>query len=548
MKADKDNHPSVRLARRFVEYALQSRRFADGDRLPPLRQLAKKARVSPAAMLRALHLLAAEGLVSIVKNHGTYAGRPEDRVNILDPDALSLEKPPREKWRRLRVRVEQDVYSGRFPKGADLPSLRELAPRYGTSPPTLRKAMTALERAGILEPHGRAYRVPRPAMVPGQAGVLFTACVAPEEADLWFRRDRYMELMACLHRACAEANLRLIVSSYHPHHGFRWRAGRAGAEAELRNITLRGHLAWAPTLSERDLARFCADLAELHVRPNAGAKSSKPSRQVHVGAREMPLAIFDGARTAAMAVPRSREYSSTRIFSIARKRSGEQVARFLLANGHRRIAYLSSCHLEPWSKDRLSGLRAAGEAAGFPEAIKAFTVQARDDLADKPELAPALRAAEAGLGASLGHLEGGLSKDAQAWLAMPLRTSLDLFRAASRTGYALLEPLERLRAWAPTALVAANDVMALTAVHQLRKQGLRVPEDLAVVGFDDDKYAADNHLTSYNFNMANIAGSMLRYVLAPEKAGGAGKDGAVECPGILIERGSTPTRNPPVTG
>jgi DNA-binding LacI/PurR family transcriptional regulator len=37
----------------------------------------------------------------------------------------------------------------------------------------------------------------------------------------------------------------------------------------------------------------------------------------------------------------------------------------------------------------------------------------------------------------------------------------------------------------PTAIIASNDIMALGAIKQLRKQGLRVPQDVAVCGFDD---------------------------------------------------------------
>ncbi len=535
MKADrKGEHPSVILARRFVETALRARQFAEGERLPALRQLARRARVSPASMLRALHLLQADGAVTIVKNHGTYAGLPEDRLR--PGDAETLERPPREKWQRLRMRLEQDVYGGRYPKGLELPSLRELAPRYGTSPPTLRKAMISLERAGVIEPHGRAYRVPRPAQQPGQAAVLFTAIIPPEDADLWFRRDRYLELMASLHRACAEANLRLLVSSYHPRHGFRWRhdRSRGGSADELRDLTLRAHLAWAPNLPERDLQRFCADLSGLHHR-------AKPPK---VGTREAPLAIFDGARGVPMSLPRSREYASTRIFSTARKRSGEHVARYLLAAGHRRIAFLSACHSEPWSKDRLFGLRQACEAAGFPDAVRAFTVAAHDDLSEKPELPQALAREEAAMGNELLGLETGLEAASYGWMGVPLRQAFELFRMASRTGYSLHEAVERLRAWGPTAVVGANDVMALTAMHQLRRHGVRVPEDIAFVGFDDDKHAADGNLTSYNFNMPHIAASMLQYVLAPEKAAAADRDGSVECQGILIERASTPPLRP----
>lgn len=41
----------------------------------------------------------------------------------------------------------------------------------------------------------------------------------------------------------------------------------------------------------------------------------------------------------------------------------------------------------------------------------------------------------------------------------------------------------------PTAVFAANDLMAIEAIQYIREQGLRVPEDVAVVGFDDIKLA-----------------------------------------------------------
>src|SRR5690606_25244318 len=36
-----------------------------------------------------------------------------------------------------------------------------------------------------------------------------------------------------------------------------------------------------------------------------------------------------------------------------------------------------------------------------------------------------------------------------------------------------------------TALVAANDQMALGAIHALHEHGLSVPQDISVAGFDD---------------------------------------------------------------
>lgn len=41
----------------------------------------------------------------------------------------------------------------------------------------------------------------------------------------------------------------------------------------------------------------------------------------------------------------------------------------------------------------------------------------------------------------------------------------------------------------PTAIFAANDLMALGAIYAIQEAGLRVPEDIAVVGYDDRNFA-----------------------------------------------------------
>ena len=41
----------------------------------------------------------------------------------------------------------------------------------------------------------------------------------------------------------------------------------------------------------------------------------------------------------------------------------------------------------------------------------------------------------------------------------------------------------------PTAIFCANDEMAIGCIHEIKSNGLRVPHDISVLGFDDIRYA-----------------------------------------------------------
>ncbi|HLV79287.1 MAG TPA: substrate-binding domain-containing protein, partial [Chthonomonadaceae bacterium] len=58
-----------------------------------------------------------------------------------------------------------------------------------------------------------------------------------------------------------------------------------------------------------------------------------------------------------------------------------------------------------------------------------------------------------------------------------IRTDLDNLRDILASLFSLAEP--------PTALVAVNDATAFALLDAARSLGIRVPEDLSVIGFDD---------------------------------------------------------------
>jgi DNA-binding LacI/PurR family transcriptional regulator len=68
------------------------------------------------------------------------------------------------------------------------------------------------------------------------------------------------------------------------------------------------------------------------------------------------------------------------------------------------------------------------------------------------------------------------------------------------------------------AVFAASDLMAIGALHTLRKSGRRVPDDVALVGFDDIEAAryADPPLTTVRQPIAEVARAIVGILLAPE--------------------------------
>ncbi|MBO0514895.1 LacI family DNA-binding transcriptional regulator [Streptomyces beijiangensis] len=111
---------------------------------------------------------------------------------------------------------------------------------------------------------------------------------------------------------------------------------------------------------------------------------------------------------------------------------GMAATEHLLSLGHRRIGFIAGPPRLLCSRARLDGYRAALEGAGV----------AVDDA---------------------------------------LIVAGDFYHAS---GFAGAEQLLDLAA-PPSALFASSDQMALGAIEALRRRGLRVPEDLSVVGFDD---------------------------------------------------------------
>jgi LacI family transcriptional regulator len=68
----------------------------------------------------------------------------------------------------------------------------------------------------------------------------------------------------------------------------------------------------------------------------------------------------------------------------------------------------------------------------------------------------------------------------------------------------------------PDALIAGDDQDALALLSRLQRRGLRVPEDIALVGFDDEDFAAETFptLTTVSQPLSEMARRAALYLLA----------------------------------
>ena len=121
--------------------------------------------------------------------------------------------------------------------------------------------------------------------------------------------------------------------------------------------------------------------------------------------------------------------------------ASQDLTRHLIEFGHRRIGFIAGLRELSTAAERLQGYRAALRAAGLP--------------VDRCLVRPGAFVAE-----------------------MAQRAAQELLKLARR----------------PTAIMAGNDLMALGVMQAAGDLGLRIPGDLAVVGFDDIEIAAHRQI------------------------------------------------------
>ncbi len=94
----------------------------------------------------------------------------------------------------------------------------------------------------------------------------------------------------------------------------------------------------------------------------------------------------------------------------------------------------------------------------------------------------------------------------------------------------------------PTAVFAANDLSAIGALDAFAKAGLRVPDDISLVGFDNTSLAAMSYvsLTTVNQPTDELGQAAIDLVIRRVESGGAAEDHVIGSPTLVVRSSTAP--------
>jgi LacI family repressor for deo operon, udp, cdd, tsx, nupC, and nupG len=90
----------------------------------------------------------------------------------------------------------------------------------------------------------------------------------------------------------------------------------------------------------------------------------------------------------------------------------------------------------------------------------------------------------------------------------------------------------------PTAIFAQSDEMALGALQAIRRNGLNVPEDISIIGFDGHEMAEFSDLTTIE-QPAQLMGEMAAWSIIERLKSSKGQSNSWTLPTTLVVRNST---------
>ncbi len=478
--------------------------------LPSIRKLSEEAEVAPRTMRKALHALVSKGLVTVVNRGGVVVNAAAQAAETT-PTADLHDITNETRAAGVRDRVAEDILAGVHMPGAPLPPLKELCRTYNCSYGTLRSALDSLTNDGVLQRQHRGYAV----FSSGGSSSASTVAILKRSAGFHGpRHQRQFAMWRYIERCAVKHGLHVSIHGLRDAGDTALSRSRALAEFVKRQEdgNCLGYIAWIPASDEELVENVHAFVLPTEKSVCFLEETGGPTlERINHFRNAYPLFAW---------LP----YSYT-------QRPGLEMARHLIPLGHRRVAWFGPGSDNSWEINRLMGLRQGFAGLGLHDAIVTFTGASQDfDTHDDTEEHDALVA-------ELDAIRDHVRK--HEWFVGEMQhRMLNLVDIAThvRLRRAFRPCFEKaLRDSSITAWVGANDAIALAAMSFLKKEGLHLPRDMSVVGFDDSIDAVLTGLTSYSIDEERIAAAVVSHVLSPSR-GRQRKGIVLDVPGVVMRR------------
>lgn len=268
-------------------------------------------------------------------------------------------------------------------------------------------------------------------------------------------------------------------------------------EAGVTKATVSHALSGKRPISDDTRAKVLAAVEKLQWVPSQSARALATQRANAVAvvlARDPEVIANDSFFPAFIAGVESvlAETETALLLQVVPDRDAEERAYRTLSHGRADGALLLDLRTDDWRVPLLEELRVPTVLVGAYEHPTRFSCVRTDDAAPVTEIIDHLRAAGH---TRIAHVSGPLDYvhsrvRADAYIAAIGDDSLlregDFTASSGRERTAELLALPDR----PTAILYSNDTMAIAGLSYARSQGLNVPRDLAISGFDDDHLSA----------------------------------------------------------
>jgi DNA-binding LacI/PurR family transcriptional regulator/DNA-binding transcriptional regulator YhcF (GntR family) len=461
---------SLRLYEAVADRLRERMQGSPGGRLEPVKLLAREMGVSKGTLQKALDSLRAEGKLQSYRGKGTFWGAADAGQSPRAP-GRSLETVSG----ILRTRIQEGTYRS----GQPLPKVGHLASQERVSPDTVCAALKVLESESLIWKQGKSWVAGRrpqagranQALARGARATPAILLVTPEYSaweNLYheehtgkFVQNFYLEI----ERMGLETQLVLMEKGSAGH----FPMGRSRVQDLIRSLEGRYLGAMCIGNSDTEWVGWLAGFRKPVVWLDLQCPSEDLDMKALPGGDRCFRCLKDEESSAAMAIET------------------------LAGLGHKRIGFpwLKSKDF-PWVDHRLALLKE--KAAAWETPVEIVAVEHEEGFwHPQPWNGPD------GFRSWLdGEIKHPAANGSNGNGGPTLRTRLSLREKAPSLGRLLDEE-------GVTALLAPNDFFAHQYYHWLRATGYRMPDDVSLLSFDNNRYSRPFSISSIDFGFGELA-------------------------------------------